>query len=189
MSFWAACLVGFYGLLRKNTLLPPSISSTSLAFLIRSDVVSVTAESFLLRVRQTKTIQFGQRVLELPFVRCVNLAFCPVTFLLRHLVASPLDSKRPLFSYTKGSSMVAWTHASFIMYLKSCLSKAGFPADSYSGHSFRRGGCTACFQAGLSITDIKLRGDWRSNAFEKYLYVPVSAIYNCAKVLSEFAGR
>ena len=188
LSFWAASLICFYGLLRKNTLLPPSSSSVSPAFLVRSDVVSVAADSFLLRIRQTKTIQFGQRILVLPFVQCANSAFCPVSFLLRHLIASPLPGSRPLFNYLSGSVEKFWTHESFVAFLKLCLHRAGFPADAYSGHSFRRGGCTACFQAGLSITDIKLRGDWRSNAFEKYLYVSASSIYNCAKVLSEFAA-
>ena len=117
LSFWTACLICFYGLLRKNTLLPPSVASSSPAFLIRSDIVSVTGDSFLLRVRQTKTIQFGQRVLVLPFVRCANESFCPVTFLLRHLVASPLAGTRSLFSYMTGKSEVVWTHASFVVFL------------------------------------------------------------------------
>jgi hypothetical protein len=46
LSFWAASLICFYGLLRKNTLLPPILCSVSKAFLIRSDVVEVSRHSF-----------------------------------------------------------------------------------------------------------------------------------------------
>ena len=37
---------------------------------------------------------------------------------------------------------------------------------------------------GLSATDIKLRGDWRSNAFEQYLCVSKSTALHSAKSLS-----
>jgi hypothetical protein len=56
MSFWAAALVCFFGLLRKNTLLPPTFDSVSKSFLVRSDVVGMSRHSFLLRIRHTKTL-------------------------------------------------------------------------------------------------------------------------------------
>ena len=65
----------------------------------------------------------------------------------------------------------------------------GFPSNSYSGHSFRRGGCSLCFEAGLSITDIKLRGDWRSNSFERYIFVPASSVFRGAATLAKCAGK
>jgi hypothetical protein len=189
LSFWAACLVCFYGLLRKNTLLPICGKSKSKAHLVRSDVVEFSRHSFLLRIRQTKTIQFGQRVLELPYVSCVDETLCPVAFLLRHLVRSPLPGNIALFSYVVKGRVVHWTHTDFVTYLRLLLTRLGFDPSAYSGHSFRRGGCSACFQAGLNITDIKLRGDWRSHSFEKYLYVPASAVYKGARALADFAGQ
>ena len=189
LAFWAAALVGFYGLLRKNTLLPVSSGSNSKAFLLCSDVVEFSRHSFLLKIRQTKTIQFGQRVLVLPFVSCLDHSLCPVSVLLRHLVNSPLPGTCSLFSYCVDGRVRLWTHASFVAFLKLCLTRLGFQPGSYSGHSFRRGGCSACFQAGLSITDIKLRGDWRSQSFERYLYVSASSVYQGARALADFAGQ
>ena len=42
--------------------------------------------------------------------------------------------------------------------------KAGFPPSEYSGHSFRRGGCTTAFQIVFPAPVFKLRGDWKSQA-------------------------
>ena len=189
LAFWAAALVCFYGLLRKNTLLPFSAGSSAPSFLIRSDVENMSSHSFLLRIRHTKTIQFGQRVLTIPFVSCVKEKLCPVVHLLRHLVNSPLSGKLSLFSYLEEGRVKSWTHAGFVTYLKKCLDLLGYAPNSYSGHSFRRGGCSACFEAGLSVTDIKLRGDWRSLSFERYIHVPAASIFKSARVLADFAGK
>jgi hypothetical protein len=66
LSFWAACLVGFYGMLRKSTLLPKSEGQEENCIL-RSDVVNMCVDSFVIQVRHSKTNQFGQRVLQIPF--------------------------------------------------------------------------------------------------------------------------
>ena len=41
----------------------------------------------------------------------------------------------------------------------------------YSGHSFRRGGATRAFELGLSIPEIKVRGDWKSAAVNEYVVI------------------
>ena len=53
--------------------------------------------------------------------------------------------------------------------LRECLKALGYPADKYSGHSFRRGGASFALQCGLPTDLIKLQGDWSSNAYERYL--------------------
>jgi hypothetical protein len=78
LAFWAVCLTGLYGLLRKSSLLPKSVSSDFSMTLLRSDVVLMEADCFVLRVRKSKTNQFGQRVLQLPFTACDNQDICPV---------------------------------------------------------------------------------------------------------------
>jgi len=51
------------------------------------------------------------------------------------------------------------------------------------------GGCSLCFAAGMGVTDIKLRGDWRSQCFEKYLHIPASAVFRGAMAMSDFEGH
>ena len=84
--------------------------------------------------------------------------------------------------------MIVLTHARFVQRLKSGLTAVGFDPGLYSGHSFRRGGCTLGYRAGLNLTELKLRGDWKSQAFEKYLFVSASSIFKSARALSKCAA-
>jgi hypothetical protein len=159
LAFWSACLVCLFGLLRKGTLLPKNMSETETC-LLRGDVFNLRIDSFLLKIRHTKTIQYGQRVLCIPFVSCADERLCPVGCLIRHMAGSRLPKHLPLFSYLSKGNLKGVTHAGFVSRLKCLLCEVGLNANEYSGHSFRHGGCSLCYLAGLSITDIKLRGDW-----------------------------
>jgi hypothetical protein len=183
LSFWAACLLGFYGLLRKSTLLPKS-ELRSENCILRGDIINLCADSFVLQIRHSKTIQFGQRVLQIPFFFCETANLCPVRALLFHLLCSPLPASSPLFSIVLNGRVTCLTHSVFVTRLRKCLRLCGFEPMLYSGHSFRRGSCTMSFEAGLSIIDIKMRGDWRSHAFERYIHVPQEMIFSAARALS-----
>ena len=88
---------------------------------------------------------------------------------------------QPLFSYVESNGKLCYlNHSEFVKQLKQCLSKCGLNEKVYSGHSFRRGGCTYAFSLGLSPLLIKLRGDWRSNAYERYVTVTVDQQNNIA---------
>ena len=187
-AFWAACLVVFFGLLRKSSLLPKSALVDFSQTLLRSDVIMMCQDSCIIQVRKSKTIQFGQRVLELPFSTCSNVALCPVITLLDHLTCSKLKPNMPLFSYVLEGSVYHITHTSFVEKLRGYLLRLGYPAKDYSGHSLRRGGCSLCYSAGMSTIDIKLRGDWKSLAFERYIFVSKEKKNSSAKLLSERAS-
>ena len=45
------------------------------------------------------------------------------------------------------------------------------------------------FAAGLSVVDLKLRGDWRSDAVERYLFVPGEKIVGAARIMTDFAAN
>ena len=86
-SFWCAALIAFFGFFRKSTILP--IATGSPGGIVRSDVLTLSRSSFELAIRHTKTIQFGQRVLILPFHQCLDQRLCPVRALFSHLASSP----------------------------------------------------------------------------------------------------
>jgi hypothetical protein len=183
-AFWIACLIAFFGFLRKSTLLPASSELSLGKFIARCDVKELTLQSFTVLVRFSKTIQFGQRVLSLPYVSCSDVRLCPVRALLSHLGFSPLPQSRPLFNFVLNGSEVHFSNAFFMLRLRNGLRATGFPASEVSCHSFRRGGASLAYEVGLTATDIKQRGDWRSNAFEQYLTVGRSTTLNSAKLLA-----
>jgi hypothetical protein len=186
ISFWAACLVCFFGLLHKGSLLPESHLDCSRCVL-RSDVI-MRAENFILKVRHTKTAQLAQRIIIIPFVSCEDSTLCPVLNLLIHLTQSPLSPSYPLFSYVSAGKVFGYNHSSFVDKLRAIIKGLGIDSSRFSGHSFRRGGCTLCFQAGLSLLEIKRRGDWKSQAFERYIHIPSESIFKSACILSACAA-
>ena len=189
MCFWAACLIAFYGFLRKSTLLLKASNCTPSSGLCRYDIVTMTKKSFVLQVRNSKTIQFGQKVLSLPFYRCKVKQLCPVCALSHHLSSSPLPKDCALFSYNEGGCVKILTHSIFSHRLKSLLGKAGFDKKLISAHSFRRGGTSFAIKCGLSPIIVKARGDWSSNAYENYIFLVDNSTLWAARQLSKAAAK
>jgi len=188
IAFWAACIIGFYCFLRKSTLLPERITTRGYRCLCMGDVTIESAQQANIVVRHTKTIQFGQRVLKLPLIAIPDSALCPV-HALNSLMVQFQDNDDtnniPLFSYYDDSHQVrCLTYSSFVKTLRSVLKHSGYSPEEYSGHSFRRGGCSFAFKVGLPTQLIKLRGDWKSNAYERYVHVDDSIQVRVAKALS-----
>ena len=188
-AFWVTCLVSFYGFLRKSTVLPSNELLKVGKFIARSDLVNLSLSAFSLVIKQSKTIQFGQRQLVLPYVASKDSRLCPVKAMLKHLGMSKLNSASPLFNYVEAGREVFFTHLLFVKRLKYGLQLTGHNASELSCNSFRRGGASLGFALGLSATDIKLRGDWRSNAYEKYLVVSAEANVSAVRVLTEGAAH
>ena len=53
--------------------------------------------------------------------------------------------------------------------IKNLISKTGRDPQLYSSHSFRRGGCTWAFKAGVPTDLIQHHGDWLSDCYKRYL--------------------
>ena len=74
----------------------------------------------------------------------------------------------PAFSYSVGGYV---SYTSFTKRLKGLLVKAGYDADAYSGHSFRRGGATFLHLCGGTALQVQATGDWSSSCFTRYLFL------------------
>ncbi len=190
-AFWCACVVAFFCFFRKSTLLPESVSKKTQCLCMCD--VSLLGKRATIVVRHSKTIQFGQRCLKLPLMAIPQSPVCPVRAISDMLVQFPREmhsSEIPLFSYCSSSESVSClTYASFVKTLHLYLDKCGYNAQDYSGHSFRRGGCSFAFETGLPPAMIKLRGDWRSNAYERYITITDTLHERLATALSLAAPK
>jgi hypothetical protein len=96
-------------------------------------------DSFVLVVRNSKTIQFGQSVLQIPFVACFDLELSPVRAVLSHLTTSRMPPDVPLFAFLAGGHTVVLTQVDFVTKLRVGLTRIGLNAINFSGHNLRRG--------------------------------------------------
>ena len=63
------------------------------------------------------------------------------------------------------------TYDSFTKELKRLLNLAGLKADSFSGHSFRRGGATYLYRLGADPLLIQASGDWATDCYTRYVFL------------------
>lgn len=170
LAFWAACLVAFFCFFRKSNLLVQSMDKFDpKKHLCRTDV-QFSPTGAVISVRWSKTIQFQQKILHIPLPHITTSPFCPSSALYLHQHLLPCtEYPLPLFCYISEEGLKPITHAAFVSYLRDCLQKLGLNPNDYSGHSFRRGGCSYALECGLPTELIKLQGDWASNAYEKYI--------------------
>ena len=182
-AFWAACVVAFFGFLRKSSLVPQSSSKVLTEVLSRQDI-SFTKDGVNLSIHKTKTIQFGDRILMIPLPKIYGSPLCPVSALQKLMAFENVPSSAPLFSYPTPSGFAFVTHAKFVNSLRKSLSKGGLDPSKYSGHSFRRGGASFAFACGIPSEIIKLQGDWKSSAYQRYITAPLRLRQDLSRVLA-----
>ena len=170
--FWSICIVAFFGLLRKSNLLPPSPRCfNSHKHFVRDDL-TLTSDGFLLQMRWSKTIQFRQRTVSLPLPFLPGHPLCPATAVTRLLALHPhLPKSAPLFSYVTVNGLIVCSQAPFLQRMNRLLALLNLDPKLFSGHSFRRGGATWAFKAGLPGELVQMLGDWASDSYKRYIDV------------------
>ena len=187
-SFWAVCLVAFFGMFRKVHLLPTSHKAFDTAKQLTKDDFRFFEWGALLTIRWSKTIQFRERVVQIPLPRIPHSPLCPVAACSRafHFTNGALGSSQA-FNWLDQSALVfkTLTYANFTSKLRLILSELGFQASAYAGHSFRRGGASFAYSAGVPIELIKVLGDWRSDAVLLYLTIPLTIRLKTVNILTK----
>ena len=136
LCWWTAAIMAFRGLLRKAHV---TVSDQA----IRVSDVTFMPWGVLLRLNKTKTIQYGERSLEIPFSYAHDSIFCVATYVKRLIVSLRLHSTDYLFQYKTGSRRVPQTYGVFSAQLKALSSRVGLK--DISSHSLRRrGGPLSC---------------------------------------------
>ena len=140
-TIWALFLVAFYLFLRKSNLVPLTPTTFDPARqLSRGDVI-IGENAVLVKIRWSKTIQFGQRVLKLPLLSVLGSVLCPVSAIKAMLESVPtVKGGEPLFQIVDRGVRVPVTYLKYQFYVKKFADLVGEPAHRYSSHSFRRGG-------------------------------------------------
>ena len=174
VMIWGAMMVAFFGLFRKDNITVGKQSAFNPRANLSVGDFSIDEDGIVwVKVGHSKTIQFGERKHYVPFVPMPGHPLCPVAAIMRVLALH----KR--LGSTKQSPMFLWkspgtgkvgpmTHNVFVTAFKSLVKGIGLDWNLFSGHSFRRGGATYCFNLGVDPNLIKMLGDWKSDAYLMY---------------------
>ena len=163
--FWCLFLFAFFLFARKSNLVPDTPNYKDKKFLLRQNVKQID-KILIVSINWSKTIQFGQRILEIPLVRIPGSVFCPVRAyqnMCKKVKASRVD---PLFSLPKGKCII---YAEYQKKIRELVREIGLDPESFSSHSFRGGGSSYAFRSNVPTELIKSHGDWRSDCYQQYL--------------------
>ena len=167
----AAFLVTFFSFLRISNLVPYTLSEvhSNASFFLRHTNITFTASGAYLHVFKTKTIQFKQKILEIPLPIIPGSILCPVAALTTYFRLVPASSNSPVFLAPHGSGFTPILAQHFNLFLNRCVSSIGEDPLHFSLRSFRKGRATFAFNCGAPTEFIKAQGDWKSDASLVYL--------------------
>lgn len=93
--------------------------------------------------------------------------------MLQHMKVNQLDTPAAApcqaFAYKAGTGWLAMLHSSLVQAAKAMAARVGLDPSAVAGHSFRRGGASFAFQAGVPDVLIQRQGDWLSSCYREYI--------------------
>ena len=168
-TFWGLFLTAFFTWSRKsNLVVTGSDKFDPDKQLCRHDII-MGSNGVLVQFRWTKTIQFGQRVLKVPLVAIPGSPLCPLVALRNMIRLVPGSGEDPAFMIKEHGLPIPISYAALQKFIKACIASVGLEPESFSSHSFRRGGATWAFRSDVPADLIKVHGDWASQAYMRYL--------------------
>ena len=144
-------------------------------------MVNTLTNRLYLYVGFSKTNQFGARDLVVPIPGNSDPALDPVRHVKELFSRVGTGPDSPAFSFSKNKHI---SYEKFTQRLKTLLGKAGYPPNSYSGHSFRRGGATFLHACGGSALMVQASGDWSSSCFTRYLFLSTEERWKSQMLMS-----
>ena len=184
---WAITLTAFFGLLRISNVLAPAEFGFVLGKHLAREDVTIRSDMVLLKLWWAKNNQFKERVPIVPLPAIEGHCLCPVQAVqeaFRRTARSDMQGPAFVRVTSKGGFkpvLYNWFSVRFL----SLVRKAGGDPSVYGTHSLRRGGATWALKCGLSSDVIKLLGDWKSNAYQVYLDVPLREKQKYMRVFAE----
>jgi hypothetical protein len=97
----------------------------------------------------------------------------------------PGQDQDPAFFIPQGKRKIPVSYHNWQSWLKYLIEASGRNPAKFASHSFRRGGASFAFQAGVPVEIIKILGDWKSDAFYHYLQVPMLDKAKAAEKISK----
>lgn len=182
-SAWIGILFLYRMMLRKSHIFVGEFNQNLLK---RRDVV-FEDWGLIVYVNHTKTIQYQQRMLEIPIHKGGG-TLCLVSQLWNYFRKYPMPPNEPILSRFYAGRVQLVDCRSSLTLLKRWARICKIDKD-LGMHSLRRGTATLMSLAGMQLSDIKDRGDWHSTAVLQYLSYPIGRKINIDRQIVQFINQ
>lgn len=165
-ALWACLMVGFWGFLRSDNLVPKTGSLFDTSHAILRENILFIPQGASIKITRSKTNQFGERDVFVAIPRIKGSSLCPIRALKTLFRCVHTGPASFAFAYSKSKFL---TYNSFRKNLLSLCSMVGIDPSSYGTHSCRRGGASFAAACLVDPRTIQLHGDWASSCFLHYI--------------------
>ena len=124
--------------------------------------------------------------MKFPLDKIPDSILCPVRAYKAIPKAIPAAADAPLFIMPQNRTV---NYSMYQSKLKEYIQKIGKDPNIFSSHSFRRAFATLLFGAKVPADKIKLMGDWRPDAYRKYLSFPLEDKIKVAENMRSFIQK
>jgi hypothetical protein len=164
-------LVTWWGMLRKSNTTTGYKNPLDAGSVIQAADITVLDREWALRVsiRKSKTNQFKERVHVIMLQGCHGHALDPVAAWKQHIFVNAPTATEAAFTFVEDGARHSISHDILVRATKLLFAASGGRASEVSGHSYRRGGATFAFLAGVPDILIQHQGDWQSMAYRMYI--------------------
>ncbi len=134
VACWAACIFGFFLLLRKSNLVPDKADEFRPDFqFVRSDI-KWHPEAMLISCLGSKVNQYKERVVKLPLVAIPDSPLCPCKAYEALCKNLPNDDSLPVFLTIKNRKIQCFTYHHLQDFIKRSVAAIGLDPSKNVGH-------------------------------------------------------
>ena len=173
LCFMSAVTLGFFGLLRRSNICPPSPGLFDPTKHLRRQDVSLDQNGVVLKLQWSKTNQHKQSVFEIPIAYSGSKEMDPPSLFGMFSERCPVLPGDPCFSFYHSGTHYILTHKDLSNMLSDFLQAIGVNSEGITTHSIRKGGTCLLHRAGM-IPALKEHGTWTSEAYKSYLQYNMS---------------
>ena len=170
MCFVTAVSVGFFALLRRSNICPPSPTEFEPTKHLRRKDIQVTQEGIVVSLNWSKTNQHQQKVFTIPIAFFGNQQLDPPSLFMDFNGRCPVRPEDPCFSFYVQDHHYVMTHRDLSNMLQEFLKAVGVDRNGITTHSIRKGGCSLFYRAGIMIPALKEHGTWSSDSYKTYVH-------------------
>ena len=170
MVYWCLFLFAFFLVARKSNLVPTVTDDISKGKCLLRKNVTVALDHLIVTMNWSKTIQCQERILVSPLLKLRGSILCPFDAYRKMIIKVKASAGDPLFLLKNGKPV---SYYLFQKRLRDALEVLKIDSSLYPTHSFRRGFATFAFRNNISADEVQILGDWRSDAYKKYISLSI----------------
>ena len=169
-------LLLFQTMVRSSNMVPPNRSKIDLEMILTWDKIRRVQSGVVITIVKSKTIQYGERIQQIPLAASMTSQVCPVVTL--DCLATMYGRENcgpgtPVFRLPNSTGgWAVMTKADYIPFFRARLRQMGLDESLYSLHGFRHGAIQECMLVEKNMGLVKLTSDHASDAILAYSQVP-----------------